>query len=331
MKVIKLVNCSVGLIYNQSSIASETNELIFLKRDKFPYKDVYELPGGKVENDETPQDALIRELYEEIGVEQSQIISIQKHPAFIHHYDGFQVRLYAFTVQISDDNVISSKENKDLKYLDPLHNNENYLESTYRIIRLLNLNRKISIINNKDKERIQEQINLEHYNKKTVRIRNDSLDINLYIDSLINYNKKIKNLKKQNRNNLIIDIPDLQHSLPYEKLDQFHGVHYNSKILHHLTKDSMYMRKNHLQTISASCHNVNDIEKANKLNLDFIFLSPVLYKKDSRNMLTWESFRKLTEIAHMPVFALGGLKDNNECMSMSNKYGGYGISGITYF
>ena len=71
----------------------------------------------------------------------------------------------------------------------------------------------------------------------------------------------------------------------------------------------MYIRSNHLQTISASCHNANDIEKANKLNLDFIFLSPVLYKKDSRKILTWKSFKKLTKIAHMPVFALGGLKD----------------------
>ena len=47
----------------------------------------------------------------------------------------------------------------------------------------------------------------------------------------------------------------------------------------------MYIRSNHLQTISASCHNANDIEKANKLNLDFIFLSPVLYKKDSRKRI----------------------------------------------
>jgi len=329
--MIELIKCSVGLVYNQSSIMSEKNELVFLKRDKFPYKDVYELPGGKLENGESPQDALIRELYEEIGVEQSQIISIQKHPAFIHHYDNFQVRLYVFTVKISDDSVISSKENKYLKYLDPLYHNEKHLESTYRIFRLLNLNKKICIINSKDKERIQEQINPEQYKKKTIRIRNDSLDINLYIDSLINYNKKIKNLKKNYKNNLIIDIPDLHYSFPYKKLDQFHGVHYNSRILHHLTKDRMYIRSNHLQTISASCHNANDIEKANKLNLDFIFLSPVLYKKDSRKILTWKSFKKLTKIAHMPVFALGGLKDNNEYMSMSNKYGGYGISGIRYF
>ena len=98
--MIELIKCSVGLVYNQSSIMSEKNELVFLKRDKFPYKDVYELPGGKLENGESPQDALIRELYEEIGVEQSQIISIQKHPAFIHHYDNFQVRLYVFTVKL---------------------------------------------------------------------------------------------------------------------------------------------------------------------------------------------------------------------------------------
>ena len=327
----ELINCSVGLIYNQSSIGSEKNQLIFLKRDNFPFKDFYELPGGKVENGESPKDALIRELYEEIGVEKSQIISIQEHPVFIHHYDSFQVRLYAFTVNISDNNIIRSKENKNLKYLDPLYNNEKYLESTYRIFRLLKLNRKISIINNKDNDKIHKQINLENYNNKTIRIRNDSLDINLYIDSLINYNKKIKDLKKQYKNGLIIDIPDLHYSLPYKKLDEFQGVHYNSKILKHLTKDKIHIRNNHLQTISASCHSTHDIEKANELNLDFIFLSPVLYKKESRDMLTWKSFENLTNMAHMPVFALGGLKDNDKYLSMALKYGGYGISGIRYF
>ena len=47
--MIELIKCSVGLVYNQNSIMSEKNELVFLKRDKFPYKDVYELPGGKLD------------------------------------------------------------------------------------------------------------------------------------------------------------------------------------------------------------------------------------------------------------------------------------------
>ena len=73
--------------------------------------------------------------------------------------------------------LISSKENKDLKYLHPLYHNEKHLESTYRIFRLLNLNKKICIINSKDKERIQEQINPEQYKKKTIRIKSSKIQI----------------------------------------------------------------------------------------------------------------------------------------------------------
>ncbi len=328
----EFLDCSIGLIYNQQLINSKKNKLIFLKRNKSPYKDMYELPGGKIEDGETPKDALIRELYEEIGVEKSQIISIKEHPNFIHHYDNLKVRLHIFSINISDNSSIISKENKELKYLDPLYDDEKYLESTYRIIRLLKLDRKISIINIHDEKTIDNNVARKMYrNNKTIRLRNTSSTSNHYINLLMKYNDEVKNLKKLHSNNLIIDIPELDSTFSHEQLREFNGIHYNSKILNHLTKDKLFIRHNHLNTISASCHNIHEIQIANKLNLDFIFLSPVLSKNHSNEILGWESFKKLVNIAHMPVFALGGLKDNEADMSSSIKYGGYGISGIRYF
>ena len=53
----------------------------------------WELPGGKVEPDETPRDAVVRELLEETGMHVQPIAAL---PTTQHHYDHAHVRLIPF-------------------------------------------------------------------------------------------------------------------------------------------------------------------------------------------------------------------------------------------
>lgn len=46
---------------------NEKNEVLIAQRPKEPFKDFYECPGGKREDDESLIEALNRELYEELG------------------------------------------------------------------------------------------------------------------------------------------------------------------------------------------------------------------------------------------------------------------------
>ena len=51
-----------------SVIIMENNKVLLLKRKKEPYKGCWGLPGGKIEENETPEQAAIREVFEETNL-----------------------------------------------------------------------------------------------------------------------------------------------------------------------------------------------------------------------------------------------------------------------
>lgn len=80
--------------------------------------------------------------------------------------------------------------------------------------------------------------------------------------------------------------------------------------------------------VSASCHNDSEIAKANKLCVDFAVLGPVLHTQThpAAIPLGWEGFRRLTDRANFPVFALGGM--SSEQLNVAYQNGAQGIAAI---
>ena len=71
--ISKSIEVVVGVIRNINQ------EIFITKRQKNQFMSGYwELPGGKVENDESHSSAINRELFEETGVSRQSIISILK-------------------------------------------------------------------------------------------------------------------------------------------------------------------------------------------------------------------------------------------------------------
>ncbi len=74
----------------------------------------WELPGGKVELNETPEECLIREIKEELNIE---IKIIRELPSNIHNYPSISIKLIPFVCHITD-NVITLKEHCAFKWID---------------------------------------------------------------------------------------------------------------------------------------------------------------------------------------------------------------------
>ena len=52
-----------------AAIIKQDNQIFVTQRGYGAYKDWWEFPGGKIENGETPQEALVREIREELDTE----------------------------------------------------------------------------------------------------------------------------------------------------------------------------------------------------------------------------------------------------------------------
>jgi len=104
-----VVHVVVGVIINHK------NQVLIAKRASHQHQgDKWEFPGGKIENDESSQEALKRELKEELGIEvqsASHLIDIS------HKYVDQTVRLEVFEVRDWQGDA-EGREGQPLRWVD---------------------------------------------------------------------------------------------------------------------------------------------------------------------------------------------------------------------
>ncbi|WP_026180246.1 Nudix family hydrolase [Hahella ganghwensis] len=80
--------------------------------------------------------------------------------------------------------------------------------------------------------------------------------------------------------------------------------------------------------LGASCHSLAELEKAHVLGCRYGFVSPVLptLSHPDGELLGWDGLEALTKCATFPVYALGGVDDSN--ISQAREAGCQGVAGI---
>ena len=98
------------------------------------------------------------------------------------------------------------------------------------------------------------------------------------------------------------------------------GVHFPSTQLMNLT------RHPNIDWCGASCHNAEELSRAEQLGMNFAVLAPVLptLSHPGFSTLGWRKFSTLIRNYSIPVYALGGLR--REDLTTAWEHGGHGIA-----
>lgn len=315
MSSSKIVHVAVAVIKNSHG------QLFISKRpDESHQGGLWEFPGGKIENNETVLEALKRELIEEIGitlVHASPLIRIH------HDYDDKSVLLDVWCVDDFEGKAFG-KEGQNTCWInqDELSLYE-FPAANIPIIKALNLPDKYMItgeFNYEDELLTRIQSGLDK-GIKLIQFRAYELNDNVYF----NYAQKIYNYCEKYNSKLLLNTSIEKYKL--HQADKFsHGLHLNSK---EIKSYSLNVDYNFLT--STSVHNYEELQFAEDRQIDFAVLSPVnetLSHPESKP-LGWENFKKLTDNANIPIYALGGMSDGDINNAKDN--GAQGIAAIGEF
>jgi 8-oxo-dGTP pyrophosphatase MutT (NUDIX family) len=104
----------MNLIYNCIVVFNKTKDrVLFCKRQKDPYKGLYNFVGGKVEPGEDAEAAAYRELFEETGITGRQI-RLYRLMDIRYYHQGFDLQTYVGKL---DEDVPLKEETNPLLWL----------------------------------------------------------------------------------------------------------------------------------------------------------------------------------------------------------------------
>jgi 8-oxo-dGTP diphosphatase len=105
--------------YNVSAaIIFVDNKILCVQRGPSKYDYIsfkYEFPGGKIEEGESPEVALIREIEEELNLSINNLSFFQ---TVNHSYQDFSITMHAFTCKVKDISIIELREHLEYKLLE---------------------------------------------------------------------------------------------------------------------------------------------------------------------------------------------------------------------
>ena len=264
----------------------------------------WEFPGGKIEANETPEQGLIRELQEELGITPTKIQAWLTrrfdYPA-THDSVAKTVKLHFYFVT-EWQGTLAAKEGQQLSWQTPANITVSpVLPANAPIMHALALPTIYAITNLHEMGEPAFLSALESQLKqglKLIQIREKQL---VTID-LIHFAKKVITLTAKYKAKVLINS-----DIELAQLLGANGVHLTSAQLMQLQQKPADL------VVAASCHDALELAHAEKLGLDFVVLSPVKATKshDDAVPLGWPNFAQMIENCTIPVYALGGMNESD--------------------
>lgn len=306
----QLVHVAVGVIVdNQGRI------LIARRAASAHQGGLWEFPGGKVSTGESVQDALARELFEELDIHPQ----VTEPLLTIHHaYTDKTVVLDVHRV-IAFTGIAHGKEGQPIIWV-TLNELSDYAfpAANRAIVNALTLPDKYLITGAAISvaDYLQRSASALQSGIRMIQLRCPDMPVKEYLQLAFNMQQLCADYDAR----LILNTSS-------EIFSQVSagGLHLNRHQLKNLTARPV----DDACLLGASCHNAAEIAKARSIGVDYITLSPVkpTSSHPGANVLGWAQFSQLAAAASMPVFALGGLCDVD--IAQARASGAQGIAAIS--
>ena len=314
---MKVLQVAVGVVKN-----TKGHVLISLRNKSLHQGGLWEFPGGKLEAYETAEQALVRELKEELAITVTAATPLM---TLNHQYPDIAVQLNVFLVEDYTGDT-KSCEGQAFKWVKPTDLKDyDFLAANKTIITAACLPAFYAILDDADEPFLW--VNLQKILSRGVKL----IQLRLKTTSSETIKQFIEEallLCKQEDALLLINS-----AVKNAAIIAVNGIHLTSHDLMLATKRPDFKLASTKQAcwVAASCHNLQELLHAQAIGVDFVVLAPVLNTKThpETEPLGWEQFTKLVSQVKLPVYALGGL---SECdLNSARIAGAQGISAIRTF
>lgn len=312
---VKEVHVAVAVIVRNGRV------LIARRPEHVHQGGLLEFPGGKVEQEETVQQALVREIAEETGLRVPSE-SLQPVIGIRHDYGDKRVFLDVWETDRAEGEP-EGREGQPIEWRSPSELSDRDFPAANRpIIRALRLPRRLALtgpVTDAESGLSELKAALARMSPELMVLRAPDLDAEAYLgfahQAMTVCGGKATEL-------LLHGAPELLRSIPGAR-----GVHLPWREAGRLSERPVPADV----WLGVSCHDAEQLRHAERLGADYVVLGAVRPTEShpGRPALGWQAFAELVAQATVPVYGLGGLGLEDE--EKARSLGAQGIAGIGFW